>query len=117
MKFRGINHETNEYVYGWYTKLQTGARKYDAIICYVNDVLTEYYIHNKETIAHGTGMLDKRGKEIYSNDRLRCDSIFICDLQVYYCMELGQYRLQSVKDDLDDSGGFLDYESTLFEIV
>lgn len=117
MQFRGINHETNEYVYGWHTKLQQGTRKYDAIICYVDEVLTEYYIHNKETIAQGTGMLDNKGKEIYSNDRLRCDSIFICDLQVYYCKDLGQYRVRSVIEDLDYVGSFLDYESKLFEIV
>ena len=117
MLFRGINHETNQFVYGWYTKLQSGARKYDTIICYVDDVLTEYYIHNKETIAQGTGMLSKSGKEIYSNDRLRCDSIFVCDLEVYYRKDLGQYRLKSTKDDLYDCGDFLEYESILFEIV
>jgi len=116
LQYRGINNETGEYVYGWYTKLQKGGRIYHAIICYVDGFLTEYYIHNKDTIAQDTGMLDKNGYKIYSNSRLRNDSIFICDLKVYYSQELGMYRLESTKEDNLDSGDFIEYDSTLFTV-
>jgi len=68
-KFRGMNDEAGEWVYGYYTKLVEGARIFDAIISdngYGD--LTRFYIHRRETIGQYTGLYDKNGVETY-----RCD--------------------------------------------
>ncbi len=57
IKYRGINHETNEFVFGWYAKLCSGARKYDAIISDVDGTLTEFYIHDAKTIGQSIGFM------------------------------------------------------------
>lgn len=70
IKCRGINHETGEFVYGWYTKLQSGGRRYDAIISDIDGVLTEFYIHKAETIGLATGLTDETGADVYEGDLL-----------------------------------------------
>lgn len=51
IKFRGKNEDANQWVYGWYTKLTEGLRRFDAIISEVDGKLTRFYIHNSKTIG------------------------------------------------------------------
>ena len=68
IKYRGLNEETGEWVYGWYTKLVEVIRRFDAIIADVDGELTRFYIHNKETVGQYTGLHDKKNHEIYHGD-------------------------------------------------
>lgn len=70
IEFRGINNENGEFVYGWYTKLQEGARIFDAIIARVDDEFTRFYIHDAKTIGQFTGLRDKNGVNIFCGDLL-----------------------------------------------
>lgn len=71
IEFRGINNETGEFVYGWYTKLQEGARIFDAIISIVDGEFTRFYIHDAKTIGQFTGLRDKNGVKIFCGDIVR----------------------------------------------
>lgn len=69
IKFRGKNKDTNKWVYGWYTKLTEGIRRFDAIISDLNEELTRFYIHNPETIGQYTGFKTQNQSLIYDNSK------------------------------------------------
>jgi len=74
IEFRGVNKETGEFVYGWYTKLQEGARIFDAIIAKVDDEFTRFYIHDAKTIGEFTGENDFFENKIFEGDIVFIDS-------------------------------------------
>jgi len=69
--FRGFDNENKKWVYGYYTKLVDGIRKYDAIIAEEDGSLVRYYIHDKNTISQFTGKLDKNKVKIFDRGRIR----------------------------------------------
>lgn len=73
IKFRGIDKDTGNFVYGWYTKLVEGIRRFDAIISDIDGELTRFYIHDSKTIGQFMGICDKNKKEIYEGDRVLVD--------------------------------------------
>jgi len=70
IRFRGFNQEAGEWVYGYYTKLVEGIRRFDAIICDIDGELTRFYIHDQKTIEQYTGLKDIKKKEVYENDKV-----------------------------------------------
>ena len=69
--YRGINHETGKFVYGFYTKLLNGVRITHNIIVEDEEAesrFTQFYIHNKETIGQYTGLTDKNGTKAFRGD-------------------------------------------------
>jgi uncharacterized phage protein (TIGR01671 family) len=68
IEFRGKNNETGKFVYGWYSRLQKEARRYNAIIADIDGRLTEFYIHDEKTIGQYTGLKDCEGKKVFEGD-------------------------------------------------
>lgn len=71
IKFRAINYETQRWVYGYYTKLTDGVRKYDAIISDEDGSLVRYYIKDVNTVGQYIGLKDKNGKDCFFNDIIK----------------------------------------------
>ncbi len=80
--FQGYDAENKCWRYGWYTRLQEGARKYDAIVCDEDGTLVRYYIHDAKTIrpvkpVYTQAELDEAVKATRQEERERCARI--CD--------------------------------------
>jgi len=78
--YRGMNHETGKFVYGFYTKLQDGARITHNIIVEDEQAecrFTKFYIHSKETVGQFTGITDKNGAKIFEHDKIYIDGMYL----------------------------------------
>lgn len=115
IKFRGVNHETGEFVFGSYARLLEGARIFDAIISIEDGELVRYYIHDKKSIGQYLGKQDSQGVDIYAGDII--DDSFVGIGVVEYSKRHAAFRVcygnSTCKWFLD----FLDIESRLIVVI
>lgn len=72
IEFRGIDNDNGEFVFGYYTKLLEGARRFDAIVVDdEEDGLVRYYIHSPKTIGQYTGIKDKNDAKVFEGDLIQ----------------------------------------------